>query len=44
MRISKSEVGRILRFHSIRPHMVTQWLTSTDKDFDAKAARSARCA
>jgi transposase len=37
--ISKSEVGRILRFHSIRPHMVTQWLTSTDKDFDAKAAR-----
>jgi transposase len=37
--ISKSEVGRILRFHGLRPHMVTQWLTSTDKDFKAKAAR-----
>lgn len=37
--ISRSEVGRILRFHEIRPHLVRQWLTSTDKDFDIKAAR-----
>jgi transposase len=39
VKISKSEVGRILRFHGLRPHMVTQWLTSSDKDFKAKAAR-----
>lgn len=39
VRISKSEIGRILRFHGLRPHMVRQWLTSSDKDFDAKAAR-----
>lgn len=37
-RISKSEVGRILRFNCLRPHVVRQWLTSSDKDFDAKAA------
>lgn len=39
VKISKSEIGRILRFHGLRPHMVTQWLTSSDKDFKAKAAR-----
>lgn len=38
-RISKSEIGRILRFNCLRPHVVRQWLTSSDKDFDAKAAR-----
>jgi transposase len=37
--ISKSEIGRILGFHGLRPHRVTQWLTSSDKDFDTKAAR-----
>jgi transposase len=39
VKISKSEIGRILRFHGLRPHMVTQWLTSSDKDFKAKAAK-----
>ena len=39
VKISKSEIGRILRFHGLRPHMVTQWLTSSDKNFKAKAAR-----
>jgi transposase len=36
-RISVSEVGRILRFEGLRPHLVRQWLKSTDPDFDAKA-------
>lgn len=39
MKISKSEIGRILRFNGLRPHLVTQWLTSSDKDFKAKAAK-----
>ncbi len=38
-RISVSEVGRILRFEGLRPHLVRQWLKSTDPDFDAKAKR-----
>lgn len=38
-KLSKSEVGRILRFNALRPHTVRQWLRSTDPDFDAKAAR-----
>lgn len=38
-RISTSEVGRILRFEGLRPHLVRQWLKSTDPDFDVKAAR-----
>ena len=38
-RISVSEVGRILRFEGLRPHLVRQWLKSTDPDFDAKAER-----
>jgi transposase len=37
--VSKSEIGRILRFQGIRPHLVRQWLHSSDKDFSAKAAR-----
>ncbi|MEZ4319484.1 MAG: IS630 family transposase [Myxococcota bacterium] len=39
VKISKSEIGRILRFNGLRPHLVKQWLTSSDKDFKAKAAR-----
>ena len=38
-RISVSEVGRILRFEGLRPHLVRQWLKSKDPDFDAKAER-----
>lgn len=36
-RISKSEVGRILKFNALRPHVVRQWLHSSDKDFESKA-------
>lgn len=35
--LSVSEVGRILRFHAIRPHRVRQWLKSRDPDFTRKA-------
>jgi transposase len=38
-RISVSEVGRILRFEGLRPHLVRQWLKSTDPEFDVKAQR-----
>ena len=38
-RISVSELGRILRFEKLRPHLVRQWLKSTDPEFDAKAKR-----
>jgi transposase len=38
-RLSESEVGRILRFESLRPHRVKQWLKSRDPDFTAKAER-----
>lgn len=38
-RLSVSEVGRILRFESIRPHRVRQWLKSRDPDFTSKAER-----
>ena len=37
--ISTSEVGRVLRFEGLRPHLVRYWLKSTDPDFDAKAKR-----
>lgn len=37
--LSVSEVGRILRFESIRPHRVKQWLKSRDPDFTPKAQR-----
>ena len=37
VRLSTSEVGRILRFKEIRPHHVQQWLHSADPDFLAKA-------
>lgn len=38
-RISVSEIGRILRFEGLRPHLVRQWLKSTDPEFDTKAQR-----
>lgn len=38
-RLSVSEVGRILRFESLRPHRIRQWLKSRDPDFSAKAQR-----
>lgn len=37
IRISVSEVGRILRFEKLRPHRVQQWLHSPDKAFIEKA-------
>lgn len=36
-RLSVSEIGRILRFHDLRPHYVRYWLKCSDPDFDAKA-------
>jgi transposase len=39
VRISVSEVGRILRFEDLRPHRIRQWLHSPDPDFGEKAAR-----
>ena len=39
VRLSTSEVGRILRFAELRPHRVRQWLHSPDPDFADKAAR-----
>ena len=38
-RISVSEVGRILRFESLRPHRIRQWLKSSDPEFLSKAKR-----
>jgi transposase len=38
-RLSTSEVGRILRFHQLRPHHVRIWLYSGDLNFKEKAAR-----
>ena len=38
-RISVSEVGRILRFESLRPHRMRQWLKSSDPEFLPKAKR-----
>jgi transposase len=37
--ISVSEVGRVLQFNLLRPHLVRYWLTSKDPDFAAKAER-----
>jgi transposase len=37
VRLSTSEIGRILRFEEIRPHHVRQWLHSEDPDFLTKA-------
>lgn len=38
-KISVSEVGRILRFHLLRPHHVRMWLYSGDLNFREKADR-----
>jgi transposase len=38
-RLSKSEVGRILRFENLRPHRVKIWLKSQDPEFQPKAER-----
>lgn len=38
-RVSTSEVGRTLRFEGLKPHLVRQWLNSTDPEFDAKARK-----
>ena len=38
-RLSVSEVGRILRFHQLRPHHVRMWLYSGDLNFREKADR-----
>ena len=37
VRISVSEVGRILRFENLRPHRVKQWLKCSDPQFKSKA-------
>ncbi len=37
--LSVSEIGRILRFNNLRPHLVRYWLTCKDPDFAAKAER-----
>lgn len=39
IRISVSEVGRILRFEDLRPHRIRQWLHSPDPAFAEKAQR-----
>jgi transposase len=39
VRLSVSEVGRILRNAELRPHRVRLWLHSPDPDFEAKAKR-----
>ena len=38
-KLSVSEVGRILRFHHLRPHHVRMWLYSGDLNFREKADR-----
>ena len=37
--ISVSEIGRILHFNNLRPHLVRYWLTTKDPDFAEKAER-----
>jgi len=39
VRLSVSEVGRILRRQDLRPHHVRTWLNSQDPDFEAKICR-----
>jgi transposase len=39
VRLSVSEVGRILRNAELRPHRVRMWLHSADPDFETKAKR-----
>lgn len=42
IRLSVSEVGRILRNRAIRPHRVRMWLNSQDPDFAEKTRRVCR--
>ncbi len=37
--LSVSEIGRILHFNDLRPHLVRYWLTCKDPDFAVKAER-----
>lgn len=37
--LSVSEIGRILHFNNLRPHLVRYWLTTKDPDFAPKAER-----
>jgi transposase len=37
--LSVSEIGRILDFNNLRPHLVRYWLTTKDPDFGPKAER-----
>jgi transposase len=37
--LSVSEIGRILHFNNLRPHLVRYWLTTKDPDFGPKAER-----
>lgn len=37
--LSVSEIGRILRFNHLRPHLVRYWLNTKDPEFSAKAER-----
>lgn len=37
--LSVSEIGRILHFNNLRPHLVRYWLTCKDPDFGPKAER-----
>jgi transposase len=39
VKLSVSEVGRVLRFHEIRPHHIRYWLNSQDPEFEIKAER-----
>lgn len=39
VRLSRSEVGRILRAEDLRPHRMRLWLHSPDPDFRSKVAR-----
>ncbi len=37
--MSVSEIGRILHFNDLRPHLVRYWLNTKDPDFGVKAER-----
>jgi transposase len=39
VRLSRTEVRRILKYEGLRPHRVRQWLHSPDPDFEEKAKR-----
>ena len=39
IKLSVSEIGRILGAEELRPHLVRMWLHSQDPDFDAKVGR-----